>query len=498
MTGSNNAQADVALRGSWLARLAGFERRFFPVDGGAGAALLARLPMLVERLRCVPTPRHAELLVVCEPVSRKLAPSIVELYLAMPCPCRLVVIGEARPDQFPDADLVRMEDLFADVLRVSCDLGAIAIGQQLLNARLHSDDVRTPIRVDAATFATPSKHEREMATEPVVLSLGPVQPLAAGPLRVLLVGDGEQIVSASIEAGYATRRVAEAMRRATWAEAAQLASLIDPLAPVAGRIAYVLALERLRQSRPDEAVSAWRRVLLALERTQNHLVWLARFGEVLSDRRLIDAGRQIGLSVAQLSSAFQEAAPVEALAPHRPGLSVRPVQHSNSVRLVEAAAAALVGLRTRLDGDRALGLRTDNIGVLSADRLLAVGASGPVLRASQLGRGDVRSRLLARLDQAIADLHCVATAATALPATEPDAQADWSAPPGQTEVAVDGPRGQIGLVLTSDAERLERVQWRGPSAALLGLLPQVLAHQKLADAEVIVTSLDLAMAEADG
>jgi NADH:ubiquinone oxidoreductase subunit D len=37
-----------------------------------------------------------------------------------------------------------------------------------------------------------------------------------------------------------------------------------------------------------------------------------------------------------------------------------------------------------------------------------------------------------------------------------------------------------------------------PSAALLGLIPELLAGQKLADAEMIVASLDLAMAEADG
>jgi len=36
------------------------------------------------------------------------------------------------------------------------------------------------------------------------------------------------------------------------------------------------------------------------------------------------------------------------------------------------------------------------------------------------------------------------------------------------------------------------------SAALLALVPELLAGQKLADAEVIVASLDLAMAEADG
>jgi NADH:ubiquinone oxidoreductase subunit D len=63
---------------------------------------------------------------------------------------------------------------------------------------------------------------------------------------------------------------------------------------------------------------------------------------------------------------------------------------------------------------------------------------------------------------------------------------------------VAGSRGDIGLFIESDGERLRQVVWQRPSAALLSLLPELLAGQKLADAEVILASLDLAMAEADG
>ena len=41
------------------------------------------------------------------------------------------------------------------------------------------------------------------------------------------------------------------------------------------------------------------------------------------------------------------------------------------------------------------------------------------------------------------------------------------------------------------------VEWLRPSAALLPLLPEMLAGETLADAEALVASLDLAMAEAD-
>jgi len=47
-------------------------------------------------------------------------------------------------------------------------------------------------------------------------------------------------------------------------------------------------------------------------------------------------------------------------------------------------------------------------------------------------------------------------------------------------------------------EQPAHVEWQRPSAALLPLLPETVAGQKLADAEIIIASLDLAMAEADG
>jgi NADH-quinone oxidoreductase subunit D len=64
---------------------------------------------------------------------------------------------------------------------------------------------------------------------------------------------------------------------------------------------------------------------------------------------------------------------------------------------------------------------------------------------------------------------------------------------------VEGPRGVLGVyIVSSGGERPNQVQWQRPSASLLPLLPEILAGQKLVDAEVIIASLDLAIAEADG
>jgi len=479
----------------WLARLASCERRYLAVDGGSGARLLVRLLASNPYLRRVSSPRHAELLVVCEPVSRKLAPSIVELYRAMPRPRRVLVIGEPGPAQFPSADLVRLEDRLPGVERPPVNLSNFGeTEQRMLALPLQSDEVPPEPRVEEKALPLPGKQEREIATELMVMSLGPVQPLTAGPLRLLFVCDGEQIVAVQTEAGYAARGVARAMTHATWRESAALASALDPLAPIAGRLAYVSALEQLQHWDPDPSTLHQREALLAFERVENHVSWLVRFAEFLADDRLSITARHFPVRLAEVGAVLWGQSAVEWIVPQSGVLS--PLPHTQK-RMLEHLAAELVALRGRLEGNRALALRTAGIGLLAADRLRAVGASGPVLHASERRQGDVLSRLLMRLEEAADDLRYAARAAV-MPSVAEQGIAPWSAPPGETAVTVAGPRGDIGVSLASDGENMCRVTWRRPSAALLGLIPELLTGQKLADAETIVASLDLAMAEADG
>jgi NADH dehydrogenase/Respiratory-chain NADH dehydrogenase, 49 Kd subunit len=123
--------------------------------------------------------------------------------------------------------------------------------------------------------------------------------------------------------------------------------------------------------------------------------------------------------------------------------------------------------------------------VLSAQRLHFAGVRGPVLRASERGDGDVQSRLVARLDAAVDDL---ARAVEALATGEVSLArgAEWQVPAGETSVVVQGPRGEIGLHMVSDGgESPCSIEWQRPSQALLPLLPEILAGQKLTAAYLV-------------
>jgi len=490
----------------WLARLAQRQLRYIAVDGGSGAHLLAGLAQYSLRLQRVATPRHADVLIVVGPISRKLAPAVAALARAVPQPAHALIAEPAADATLSHryADQVPATDILPNARVVAAD------PQALLAAALQSD-ATAPLTVSDAyafteeTIPLPPSQQREIATELAVFSLGPLQPFTAGPLRLWLVCDGEQVFSCQVEAGYAARGIAEAMRASDWQAGAALARQIDPVAPIAGQLAYTQAIERLQGTAPSSSTVYMREAAVALERAVNQLWWATRFFRLLDAPRLALRAGALAATSADIAARLWSSSPLEWAVPHGGAPQRNTAAQADMQRLADQVSV----FARRVQGDRLLRLRTAGIGQISDQRLREAQVTGPTMIASLRGAGDVQSRLVTRLEQfAATDLRWAAQAETNQQRdhehdggkTESGADAiRWDAPPGDVRVHVDGPRGQLGLRLASDGgERPTLVEWRRPSAAALALLPTMLAGQKLADAEIIVASLDLAMAEADG
>jgi len=475
-------------------------RNYFAIDGGSGAHVLAALSDRHPYARQVASPRHADLLLVIEPISQKLSAAVVELAKALPRPARALIVGEhvAGPGNVPESERVHLEVLLPGARRItptSVESVLEAIFHPEQSAELANIDQPG---IDETTIQLPQKQEQEMATELAVLSLGPVQPFTAGPLRLLLICDGEQVLSAQVEAGYASRGIAQAMTRVDWPQALHLARRLDPLAPIASQLAYARAVEQLQRWQPVSQVAKLREATAAIERAQNALWWLVRFARILADAALTSRAYQLGSRLAGDSTQSWRQTPFNWVLPQQQ-VPFSAVAGSSEVAVrLQKIATEVEALRRDIERNRLFALRTRGIGVLATERLKEAGASGPNLQGSEEGAGDVQSRVLARLDAATLDLR---QASETLMAGEsaPTHAASWDVPPGEAHVTVRGPRGDIGLHLVSEGEEQPaHVEWQGPSTALLSMLAEIVAGQKLTDAEIIIASLDLAMAEADG
>lgn len=485
-------------RTSFESRATGRPRvwRYVAVDGGSGALLLTGLRGIDPSLQLVDSPRHANLVVVVAPISTNLGPALAEIARALPRPAYALTVGPEQPALLDPSLFVAVDHILVGARHLPPELpGEIWSAMRSGTGNWPTMSVVASPAWKADTVKLPSRAQRALATELVVLALGPVQPFTAGPLRLVLVADGPQVLSAQVEAGYARRGVGDAMARSTWADAAELAARLDPLAPVAGRLAFTRAVEQLNGVEPRPSVSDAREACLALERARNHLAWTARTFRLLADAR---PGRWSAALFHDLTSV---ALRVPALATFdwiAPGATTIPPAGTSTERdALREIARECAGLESSVAGDRFLAPRTHGIGQLSEARLAAAGVTGPVFQASAHHSGDVRARLVVRIHDAAADIR---RAVEGLPERGMSgAPGQWRGGQGEAVARVAGPRGRIGVRVVADGgPGPALVEWDRPSARLLEVVPEVVIGEQLADAEMIIASLDLAMAEADG
>ncbi|MHB1416076.1 MAG: hypothetical protein ACYC1C_12580, partial [Chloroflexota bacterium] len=114
MSGRTETAAGI---GGRLAGLSRPYRRYVGIDGGRGAHLLAELANLDPHLQPAPSPRHAQLLIVVEPISRQLVPAVAEVARALPHPARALILAEPGHG-LPGENVVRAEEILPGARRV--------------------------------------------------------------------------------------------------------------------------------------------------------------------------------------------------------------------------------------------------------------------------------------------------------------------------------------------------------------------------------------------
>ncbi len=497
MTGNANSLARAGSR--WFPSFTKGFRSYVAVDGGSGAHLLAALAVSDPSFRQADSPRHANVLLLIEPITEKLLPAVREYADALARPFQVFILGEADGgDEGQTGARPRVEQLFPGAHRITHVSPETVLSEVMQHDHVAAFQAPEQAQREAMTIQVPQRQELELATELAVLSLGPIQPFTAGPLRLFLICDGEQVFSAQVDAGYAHRGIEQRMSQADWSHGLALARRLDPLAPLAGQLAYVRALEQLQQWQMPSAGENVRDAALALERVSNVLWWSVHFAHILDDAPLTHRLHQLARTFTEQVSMLWQHPPTAWLLPHYQITFSSVSGHSAALSQLRQVGEALEAVRRSLERNRFLALRIRDIGVLDSERLTTGGVSGPVLEASLHGTGDVHSRLVTRLHAALLDVQ-EAVEILSHPESVPPHAAQWDVPVGEAQVSVHGSRGTIELHLVSQGgARPTQVMWHRPSAALLPLLPEILKGQKLADAEVIVASLDLAMAEADG
>ncbi|MGE5109843.1 MAG: NADH dehydrogenase (quinone) subunit D [Acidobacteriaceae bacterium] len=383
----------------------------------------------------------------------------------------------------------------------------------------------------------------------MVLNMGPQHPSTHGVLRLLLEIDGETIVKIAPDIGFLHTGIEKTYEAKFYQQCIPLADRMDYLAPFSNELGFCLAAEKLLGLEiPERAV--WMRVLLTeLTRIQSHLVWLGThamdigamtvflycFREREDLLKIFEAigGQRMFTSYFRVGGLAMEA----------------PLDWFKSVKkFVDAFPDRVDEYEGLLTENPIWQQRTKGVARLSAEDVIRLGGSGPILRASGVdwdlrrdmpycgyekfqfkvpthADGDVWARYVVRVaelresqkicKQALEGMPGGAIKADAPKIILPDREKmktqmealiyhfkivteGFTVPPGDVYLAIESPRGEIGFyVVSNGTAQPYRVHVRAPSFANLALLPAMCEGRLIADVVAAIGSIDIVLGDVD-
>jgi len=387
------------------------------------------------------------------------------------------------------------------------------------------------------------------ADERMILNMGPQHPSTHGVLRLQIELEGEIIRRTKPIIGYLHTGMEKTGEQLNFSQGGTNVTRMDYLAPFHNELAFSLAVERLLGIDVPPRAAAIRVLLTELNRCSSHLVALATNG--------MDIG-----AISMMMYGFREREQILAFFEKTTGLRMNhnfirpggvaadlpPGWKDDVAAIIEEFPRRLDQYDDLLENNPIWVARTKGVGVLSAEEATAYGITGPTLRSTgvdwdirkafpysgieqyefevQVGEhGDVYDRYRIRVEEIKQSLGIVEQVMDTIPKGDfrvddrkvtppPRARIDesmealihhfklftegYKVPAGETYVAVESPRGELGCYLVSvGGANPYRMHTRAPSFANLQALPIAMADSLMADTVATIASLDPVMGDVD-
>ena len=408
------------------------------------------------------------------------------------------------------------------------------------------------------------------------LNFGPQHPAAHGVLRLVLELDGEVVQRADPHIGLLHRATEKLAESKTYIQSLPYMDRLDYVSMMCNEHAYCLAIEKLLGIEVPIRAQYIRVMYSEITRIMNHLMWLGSSGnDAGSSTTLIYTFRERedlmdmyeAVSGARMHAAyFRPGGVYRDLPDTMPQYKASKVRNARSVEIMNRNRhGSLLDFiddftqrfpkcadeyETLLTDNRIWKQRNVDIGVVTAERAMNLGLTGPMLRASGVAwdmrksqpyevydrmdfdvpvgkTGDCYDRYLVRVAEmrqsnriikqcvewlrnnpgpVITDNHKIA------PPKRADMKSNmedlihhfklftegFRVPAGEAYAAVEHPKGEFGIYLVSDgANKPYRLKIRAPGFAHLQALNEMAKGHMIADAVTIIGTQDIVFGEID-
>jgi len=366
----------------------------------------------------------------------------------------------------------------------------------------------------------------EQYAEPLemLINMGPQHPSTHGVFRMVLWVDGEKVVKAEPHIGYLHRGSEKLCEGEQYHQIVTLFDRLDHISNFNNEMVFCRAVEKLMGTQVPERAEYIRVIMCELNRVASHLLFLGTFG--------LDAG-----AMTPVMFAFRGRERTQALFESVSGarmmhnyIHIGGVKEDVPDNFPQFMDSLLSDLHNDVEEcDKLLTFnevflaRTKGIGTIDAEMAIDYGLTGPCLRACgvaydvrraepysvydrfefdiPVGRdGDSWDRYYVRVQEMYQSLRVVEQALAQMPQGPVLAGARRLVrpPKGDVYMRAENPRGEIGVYLVSDGtDKPYRVKVRPPSFCNLSALKYLLRDAYVADAVVILGSLDIVLGEVD-
>lgn len=404
-------------------------------------------------------------------------------------------------------------------------------------------------KVEFETDRTIGQTIKESHPEHMALNMGPQHPSTHGVLRLVLELDGEQIVDVVPDVGYLHRGMEKLAETKGYHKFIPFTDRLDYMSPMSNNTAVCMAVEKLIGVEVPQRAQYLRVILCELARISSHLLWLGtsaldigamtvflytfREREAIYDIYEAVCGARFTVSYMRVGGV---------------AVDVPPQFPEMVQRFIDDFARKIDEYETLLTNNKIWRIRTEGIGVLSAEKAIDYALTGPCLRGSgvdvdvrrdnpylvydridfdvPLGeRGDTFDRYRVRMEEMRQSRRIIQQALDQLPGgpvkvndnkvTYPDretidgsmealihhfliASEGVKAPAGEVYHAIEAPKGELGFYVVGDGSGFpKRMRIRSPSFVNLSALPEMSRGHMIADLVAIIGTIDLVLGDCD-
>lgn len=390
-----------------------------------------------------------------------------------------------------------------------------------------------------------------MSRQNMIINMGPHHPSTHGVLRLVVELDGERVVSIDPDLGFLHSGFEKTGENKRYKDFVYYTDRMDYLSSMSNNLGYCLTIEHMLGLEIPERAQVIRVIMAEMQRIASHLFWLAthvldvsgtgmsllmyatRERERILDLFEMVCGARLTVSYIRIGGVWQDL-PDAFVTELKDFLRLMP----QKIREYEAMLTDAPLWQERL---------TD-IGTISGDEALAMGLTGPMLRASGVDwdlrrdrpytgyeayefevptsdRGDCYARFSVRMEEMRQSVRIVEQAVDSLPSglyksnnrkvsLPPRAELDVSmealihhfklvtegfhVPPGFFYHGIESSKGELGFYVYSDGSaKPYRLHVHGPSFNNLYAIDHISRGEMLSDIVTNIGSIDIVLGEVD-